>query len=58
MTAPVQSLTRALMFAAQKHTDQRRMGAPDAFGGGSPSGAATVNLRMLRYGALSGPREL
>lgn len=27
MTAPVQSLTRALMFAAQKHTDQRRKGA-------------------------------
>ncbi|MDP2206098.1 MAG: HD domain-containing protein [Alphaproteobacteria bacterium] len=26
MTAPIPSLTRALMFAAQKHTDQRRKG--------------------------------
>jgi len=29
MTAPVQSLTRALMFAAQKHTDQRRKTTAD-----------------------------
>jgi len=27
MTSPVPNLTRALMFAAQKHTDQRRKGA-------------------------------